>query len=145
MKSDRFNKSLTGIKWNFLVNFFINSLQIIQVLLIAKVLNADSFYIIGIIIPIISAFFLISEFGFGAALIQKETDDIQDYAATVLVAMLTMSLVLGTVLYIVAPFIASFYERKELIPLVNFVSCVGGESLLIYYLITSYSQHGLQT
>lgn len=124
MKSDRFNKSLTGIKWNFLVNFFINSLQIIQVLLIAKVLNADSFYIIGIIIPIISAFFLISEFGFGAALIQKETDDIQDYAATVLVAMLTMSLVLGIVLYIVAPFIASFYERKELIPLVNFVSVV---------------------
>ena len=120
----KYKRSLAGVKWNFAINNIVHGIQICQLILFARFLTPDDFAIIGIVAPLIGAFFLISELGFGAALIQKRTDRIEEYASSVLVVMLIMSVIIGSALIASADAIAKFYFLDELSYLLYFVAIV---------------------
>lgn len=121
---NKYKKSKSGIKWNFIINNFIYSIQILQMFLYSKYLTPSDFSLVGIVIPIVLAFFLISEFGFGSALIQKETKNINEYASSVCVLMLAISLIMSLSIILSSNIIAEFYSKPELVNLLYLVSII---------------------
>lgn len=121
---ERYGKSLSGVKWNFVLNNLIYLIQGAQLFIFATLLTPQDFSLVGIVVPILSALFLVSELGFGAALIQKKVDVIDEYASTVAITMLIVSLLLGFVLVGSAEAIAKFYDNSALNLLVKFIAIV---------------------
>lgn len=126
-----YKKSINGVRWNLIINNSIYIINIIQFIIVAKFLSPTDFGLVGIIAPILAGLFLISDMGFGAALIQKQTENIGPYASSILILMLAISSFFGSLLVFFSEQIMNFYSRDELEELIYF-------SVLVL-LVKSYS------
>jgi PST family polysaccharide transporter len=119
-----YNKSLSGIKWNFIINSSIYIINIIQFIVVARYLSDNDFGIVGIVAPMLVGLLLMSDMGFGAAIIQKKTDNIAPYASSILIIMLLISSLLGALLILSSDYILTFYNISELKMLIYYVALV---------------------
>ena len=116
-----YKKSISGIRWNLLINISINIINIVQIIVISRYLNTNDFGLVGIVAPILTALLLMSDMGFGAALIQKKTDNIYPYASTILTLMLFVSILISIVLFTYKEQIANFYSNNDISDLIIYL------------------------
>ena len=102
-----------GVFWSFADKFASQGVQFIIGLLIARILAPSDFGLIAMISIFIAIAQTVIDSGFASALIQKQDRTEADYN-TVFCFNLISSLLLYAVLYVVAPFIASFYKEPQL-------------------------------
>lgn len=106
-------KLIIGFIWNFSDKLFNQLGYFFVTLLIARLIGPKSFGLIGML----SIFILLSESvlqGFSQALIQRSNELTDEDCSTIFYTNLIWALIIYSILYITAPYIAVFYKQPEL-------------------------------
>jgi O-antigen/teichoic acid export membrane protein len=107
------NKAVSGIIWNAIEKFSVQSLQFIIGIVLARLLMPEDFGLIGMLTIFMAISQLFVDSGFSKALIQKQNRTKTDYS-TVFYFNLVISVIVYCLLFISAPLIAAFYDTPEL-------------------------------
>ncbi|NJB72647.1 O-antigen/teichoic acid export membrane protein [Saonia flava] len=115
-------KTVYGILWTFADAFLVKGLSFVSMLLLARWLGPNDFGLIGMLALFIGIGTSLVESGLPASLIRtKKTDNI-DFS-TVFYMNMAMSLVVYTLLFFIAPYIADFYGQQILVNIIR-VYCI---------------------
>ena len=117
------NKTVKGTIWSGIDNLSQLGVSFIVSIVLARLLSPDEYGLIGIITIFINVCNAIINGGFSSALIRKKEVLDEDYN-TVFIINLGVSVLLYVLIYYLAPFIASFFGREELVWLLR-ISSIG--------------------
>ena len=115
------DKTVKGIGWSAIDNISSYAVTFVVGLILARLLTPDDYGLIGIITIFTAICGCFINAGFGTALIRKKDATEADFC-TVFVCNLIMSIALYWILFLLAPYIASYFRREELVPLVRVTS-----------------------
>ncbi len=126
------DKTVKGVAWSGIDNVAQYAVSFIVSIVLARLLSPDDYGLIGIVAIFTSICGNLINGGFSDALVRKKEATDDDYN-TVFIVNLGMSLLLYSVIFICAPYIAAFFNREELIALtrVSSVSMIVGALALV--------------
>ncbi|MDD4488940.1 MAG: lipopolysaccharide biosynthesis protein [Paludibacter sp.] len=114
---DNLKKNMIGaIAWSSVNIFGIQFIQLIVGIILARILLPEDFGLIGVIYIFIGFSTVLIDAGFGQGLIRKQDATTTDFS-TVFILNILISVLMYLLLYVSAPFIASFFSQPELIKL----------------------------
>jgi teichuronic acid exporter len=113
-------KTIAGLKWSAAERFFSQGIRFVISIFIARMLSPADYGIIGMIMIFIEISGVFVSGGFGAALIRKQDRSDTDLS-TVFYYNIAISIFFYLLLFITAPYIASFYGNSILIPVIRVV------------------------
>jgi PST family polysaccharide transporter len=105
---------VSGIRWNAVGTAFSYGVRIGQSIALARLLTPQDYGVVGIAGPAIAMLNLLADMGFGAALVQRKTDDISRYAYSAFWTLISVSLVLMSVFVVFIPGLSNFYDDERL-------------------------------
>lgn len=111
---DRKEKVFTGLFWTYTERIFAQVVSLIVTVVLSRYIFPKEFAVISIVNIFISIANAFVVNGFGNSLIQKKDADDADYS-TIFYFGIAFSLALYVLLWIIAPYIASFYDNRILI------------------------------
>ncbi len=114
------DKSVSGIKWSAIESYANQGIQFILGLIMARLLLPSDYGLIGMVAIFFAVAQTFVDSGFGEALIRKLDRSEADYS-TVFYFNILVSIVCYAVLYLFAPFIATFFDEPILRDLVRVV------------------------
>jgi teichuronic acid exporter len=116
-------KSAKGILWVLFQRFSQQSLKFVSGIILARLLSPEEFGLMGILNVILAITNLFVESGFSSSLVQKEKIDRYDSNS---IFFFNIGIGLGSyfLLWIVAPYIADFYQMPLLIELIRVLALV---------------------
>ena len=117
MKTNRFNV-ISNIIWRFLEHCGTQGVSFIVSLVLARLLEPEHYGTLALVTVLTSFLRVFIDSGFGSALIQKKNPDNIDFS-TVFFFNIFICSILYILLFFCAPFIASFYDNPELIPVIR--------------------------
>ena len=114
---------INGLFWKVMENGGSQGIQFIISILLARLLSAEEYGVINLVLIFVTIANVIVQNGFGTALIQKREADERDYSSVFYVNLATawgiyLLLVLG------APLIADFYDNPQMTAIVRVLSLV---------------------
>lgn len=112
MESIQYKTKIAAI-WNIIEKFFIQIISFSINIILARLLSPKDYGTIGLLTVFLNISNVFMEGGFTKALIQKKDRSESDYS-TVLLFNLIISIFIYGLLYLIAPFIAKFYQIQEL-------------------------------
>ncbi len=115
------SKATHGVVWSAVERYSVHGVQFIIQLVIARLLTPHDYGLIGMLAIFMSLSQVFIDGGFSNALVQKKDRDEDDFS-TVFYINLGISLVAYFILFIGAPYIASFYKQPILSPLTRIYS-----------------------
>ena len=122
MDNESFNntksKALAGLMWSFMEKFGAQCVTLIVSIVLARLLDPDVFGMISIVTVFMAILNVFVDSGLGNALIQKKDADNIDFSSVFFFNMF-MCAVLYLLLFLAAPFIASFFDLPELAPVIR--------------------------
>ncbi|RLA44209.1 MAG: hypothetical protein DRR42_20750 [Gammaproteobacteria bacterium] len=107
--------------WDFLGKFSTHGVSFFISVLLARILEPSEFGMITMVMVIIGIAGIFSDSGLGSALIQKEKV-LPIHYSTVFYFNILIGLLLSTIVFFSAEWIAHFYEQDALVPLVQVLS-----------------------
>ncbi|KAA3613221.1 MAG: lipopolysaccharide biosynthesis protein [Calditrichaeota bacterium] len=107
------DKSSKGIKWVGIAEIFIRFFQYGTTIVLARILTPEDFGVIGIALIFTQLAYVLFDFGFSSALIQKKDIRETHYSTTFLIYLVSAALYIILVL-LFAPAIAAFFELPVL-------------------------------
>ena len=116
-------KTVKGLGWSALDNAARYGMQFVIGIVLARLLSPDDYGLLGLVGIVTVVCTALVNGGFTTALIRKKDATEEDYN-TAFICNLLMSLLLYTVIFLCAPWIADFFGREELTALVR-VSSLG--------------------
>ena len=125
-------KAVKGVLWNAINTYANQGLAFVVGIVLARLLSPSDYGLVGMtgIFFAISGVFIDS--GFGSALVQKKDRNEDDYC-TVFYVNLTVSIFFYIILFIIAPYIAAFFEQ----PLLRDLTRVSALTLIINALVST--------
>lgn len=115
------DKVVFSLLWKLAETVATHGVQIVVMILLTRLLLPEDFGLIVIVTVFITLAALLVESGFTMALIQKKDTDEIDYSS-VFYLNLFLATVFYLILFFVAPYIATFYEKLELINVIRVLS-----------------------
>ena len=115
-----------GLFWSGIERFGSQGIQLIFGIIITRILLPEDYALLGMILIFMAVGQALIDGGFSSALIFKKNPLPVDYS-TVFFFNLLSSLLLFLILFLIAPWVASFYEKQELINLIR----ISGLNLVI--------------
>lgn len=122
-KTDLKRKTVNGFFWGLLESAFSQGLGFIFGIVLARLLSPQEFGLLGMITIFISVAQVFVDSGLNQALIRKQKCTNADYS-TVFWANVVIGLAAYIIIWILAPYIASFYNKPELIQLTRALSLI---------------------
>jgi O-antigen/teichoic acid export membrane protein len=116
-------KTISGMCWSLLQNIGGRGISFVATIILARILTPEIFGLVGMLAIFIQVSQALVMAGFNEALIQKKDTDEKDYSSVFWIN-LGMSLLIYTVLFLLAPFIADFYHQAILTDLTRVLSLV---------------------
>lgn len=116
-----------GIVWSGIERFSVQGSQFFLGLIVARLVSPSDYGMIGMLAIFISLSQAIADGGFSQALLQKKHPDENDYN-TVFYINFLISLFIYVLLFLVSPYIASFYET----PVLEILTKVLGINIIIF-------------
>lgn len=116
-------KTIKGTFWTGLERFWVQGVQFLVMLVIARILSPKEYGLIGMLGVFIAIAQSLIESGFSQALIKKKNPTEIDFN-TVFYFNIVMSLIFYAILYLVSPAIASFYNEPILCSVMRVVGLV---------------------
>lgn len=113
--------AVKGIKWSTLASVNNNLVRLAQVAVLTRFLAKEDFGTIAIAVLFIGFTDLFLEMGLSAAIIHKQNITKSDYSSLFWFNVLT-GIILTTLLILVAPGIASYYNDNSLTPIIQLLS-----------------------
>lgn len=117
------SKTISGMFWSLLQNIGGRGISFIATVILARLLTPQIFGLIGMLAIFLHVSQVLVIAGFNEALIRKKETDNEDYSS-VFWLNLVVSLLIYSVLFFAAPFIADFYRQPILIQLTRVLSLV---------------------
>ena len=114
-------KTVKGVGWSAADNVLQYVVTFVVSIILARLLTPSDYGLIGIVTIFTAICNTVINGGFMSALVRKNDVTTDDYN-TVLICNFLTSVVLYGILFILSPFIASFFERAELVPLIRVAS-----------------------
>ena len=111
-------KTVKGTFWSGIDAFLSQGVTFLVGLVLARILSPEEYGLIGIVTIFTSVLLGIVDSGFSNAIIRKQDAKDEDFNTLFLFNM-AISIALFTLLFFSAPWIASFFDRPQLIPLVR--------------------------
>ena len=112
---------MSNFIWRFLERTGAEGVSLIVSIVLARILSPETYGIVAIVTVFTSIMQVFIDSGMGNALIQKKNADNIDFS-TVFYFNITVCLIVYTLMFIAAPYIAHFYKMPELTPVVRFLS-----------------------
>lgn len=116
-------RTIKGVAWNSIDRIANYGISFVVSIVLARLLSPEDYGLIGIISIFISIFNVILDGGLSTALIRKNGVDNTDYT-TVFWSNIILSVFLTLTLYALAPLIATFFQREELVSLIRVMSLI---------------------
>ena len=116
------NKTLKGLAWSSLERFSVQGIQFLVMLIIARILSPKEYGLIGMLAIFIAVSQSLIDSGFSQALIRKKNRTDADNC-TVFYFNVVVSLILYCVLFMMAPWVADFYDEPQLTSLMR-ILCI---------------------
>ncbi|MFJ7735128.1 lipopolysaccharide biosynthesis protein [Lysinibacillus sp. NPDC097287] len=107
------SKIISSFLWKFMERTGSQSIQFIVMIILARILLPEEFGLIVLVTIFITIAGVIAQNGFNTALIQKKKVDEVDFSS-VFYLNLFVTTILYVILFIAAPYIASFFEQPQL-------------------------------
>lgn len=123
MEGNLKNKAISGVFWSSLQRFGKMGIAFIVNLIMARLLMPEDYGAIGILMVFISLSLVFIDSGFANALIQRPSPTERDYS-TIFFFNIAVSGGLYVILYLTAPYIASFYNNALLVDLLRVIGLV---------------------
>ena len=114
-------KTAQGTFWLFSFRLADHSFRLVRTIILARLLAPNDFGLFGITVMAVSLLETFSQNGFQQALTQKK-GDIIPYLDSAWVVQIVRGLVLALVLFLLAPFIALFFNAPESAPILKVVA-----------------------
>jgi O-antigen/teichoic acid export membrane protein len=111
----------TGLFWNVIEKLSLHGLKLLVSVLLARILEPSQFGIIGMLSLLMAISQSVLDSGFGSALIQKKNATHTDYCS-IFYFNLIMGSILTGLLWLSAPYVASFFDQPKLLNLTRFMS-----------------------
>ena len=121
MKTDLKKKTINGFFWSSIESVFSQGQGMIFGIFLARLLSPEEFGLIGMLTIFISIAQVFVDSGLSQALIRKQKCDNIDYS-TVFWTNILIGIFSYIVIWVAAPYIASFYNKPILIPLTRVTS-----------------------
>ena len=115
------SKVITNFIWRFAERLGAQGVSFIVSIILARLLEPEVYGTVALVTVITTIFQVFVDSGMGNALIQKKDADNLDFSS-VFYFNFTVCIILYFGMWIMAPFIATFYEMPELTPLVRVIS-----------------------
>lgn len=107
------HQTFRGVSWSAVERLSVQSITFIIQIVLARLLTPNDYGIVAILTIFIQIAQVFIDSGFANALIQKQNCTEEDYS-TVFHYNLVISLVIYVICFVVAPFVAQFYEIDQL-------------------------------
>jgi len=117
------DKTIASAFWAFLQKLGTSGFQLIVSIVLARLLMPSDFGLIGMLAVFISLSETLVQAGFSQALIQKKDADEEDFSSVFFIN-LVVSLSIYFILFLLAPYIASFYDQPQLTKLTRVLSLI---------------------
>ena len=117
------NNIATSAVWSTVMAFSRVGLQFLSTVVLAHLLSPDDFGLIGMMAIFIAISETVMDAGLGGALIRKKNATAIDYG-TLFTYNTIMSLTLYLTVFLIAPYVAEFYEKPILTTLMRLYGCV---------------------
>lgn len=117
------NKTRKGISLGFYVQIATQGIQFIFGLFLARLLFPAEYGLVGMLSIFLSLFEMLTDSGFGVAIIQKKSPTNDDYS-TIFWFNFLFSLLLYFILFFLAPAIALFYHEEKLVSIIRVLGIV---------------------
>lgn len=115
------HKTIRGMAWSSVDKILTTAISFVLGILIARILSPEDYGIIGVLMVFVTFSNIFIDGGLSVALIQKSNCKAEDYD-TAFLYNFGVSIVLYILLFFASPFIASFYEKSIISPLLRVVS-----------------------
>lgn len=115
------SKVLSSLFWKLLERGGAQGIQFIVMIVLARLLLPEDFGLLVLVTIFITIAGVITQSGFNTALIQKKTVDEIDYSS-VFYLNLFVATIMYVILFITAPFIASFFAEPQLLSVLRILS-----------------------
>ncbi len=132
------DKSSKGIKWVGIAELFIRFFQYGTTIVLARILSPEDFGVIGIALIFTQLAYVLFDFGFSSALIQKKDIREEHYSTTFLIYIASAASYVVLVL-LLAPTIAAFFELPILEPILQTLTI-----LFVFYALNAMPRIRLQ-
>lgn len=116
-----FNSAKSGLLWTLVDNVFLKGFTFLVMVALARLLSPEDFGLIGIMSIFIVLGTAIVEGGMGNSIIRDNKADVTDFSS-VFYGNLLISFFIYGILFSIAPFIASYFEKEILIQLIRIYS-----------------------
>jgi len=111
-------QAISGVKWNFVQQFSVQIINFVVQVILARLLMPEMFGLIAMIIVFISIGQSLMDSGMTSSLIRTNNPSQSDYSTVFMTNMFT-SVLIYAFTYLLAPYIASFYNQDILIDIVR--------------------------
>ncbi|EKE06138.1 MAG: Membrane protein involved in the export of O-antigen and teichoic acid [uncultured bacterium] len=118
-----YKQALNGLSWMGLLRVVTRSLALVKIAILARILLPAQFGIYGIATLILGFLETLTETGINIFLIQQR-EKIDEYIDSAWVVSILRGIVIGIVIFIGSPFIATFFKTPEAIQILYLVSFV---------------------
>ncbi len=119
-KKSLYGRTIKGGFWVFSLKISQRILQLVKLVIVARIINPHGFGLLGIALLITMALETFSQTGFDRALIQKR-EDIRSFLNVAWTAAVIRGVVLFLAIYLIAPYIASFFNMQEVQPIIRVI------------------------
>lgn len=106
-------KTIAGVTWSSIAHLASQAFLFGILIVLTRLLTPEDFGLVAMIVVFIGFASILNEFGFGAALIQKQ-DIAREHTDSIFWLNLLVGLAFSAIFYVVAPLLASFYATPEL-------------------------------
>lgn len=111
-------EAIKGVFWSIAERFSVQGVQFLVMIIIARILSPKDYGMIGMLAIFIAVSDTLISSGFSQALIRKQNRTECDNS-TVFYFNIVVSILLYTILYSIAPLVATFYNEPELCPVMR--------------------------
>lgn len=115
------NKAIKGVVWSAIERFAVQGVQFVVSLVLARILTPNDFGLIAIVLVFLQIFQTLNESGLNLSLVYKQNRDELDYS-TAFVSNIAIGLLSATIIFLIAPGIAKFYDNTALTNVMRFLS-----------------------
>lgn len=110
-----------GIMWAFLGQVFNQGVGFVVSIFLARILMPEDFALIGMVMAFLGIANVFVDMGFGNALVQKK--DVEDiHYNSIFWLNITLSLFVGSICFLLAPYAASYYGQADILNLMRVLS-----------------------
>src|SRR3989304_6927891 len=117
-----FKKTLQGLSWSLGLRFIIRGFAVIRTIILARILLPEQFGAYGVATVTLAFLEMFTETGINVFLIQEK--ELSKYLDTAWVASILRGLIIGAIIVISAPFIASFFRSPQSLQLLQLIYLV---------------------